>query len=133
MNPDNSGRSGSNGNRTESAESRYIRLLSAFPADGCPLFTNEEDSSEDVAAFSELLKSGFIDGCPIEDEVGKVFQVANMTLTVRGRLLLADLEKKASLRTSLGIIRENRWGFYRWFLSTVGGGLVGYLLRYCTE
>jgi hypothetical protein len=133
MKPNNSGLSASNGSRTESPESRYIRLLSQFPADGAPLFTNENDSKEDVAGFAELLRGGFIDGCAIEDEVGRVFQIANMTITISGRTLLAELERKRSLQTSVGIIKEGRWGFYKWFLSSVGGGVIGYMIRYYTE
>ena len=133
MKPDNSGLSASKGSRTENMESRYIRLLSQFPADGAPLFTNGDDSKEDISGFAELLRGGYIDGCLIEDEVGRVFQIANMTLTIPGRALLADLERKKSLQTSAGIIKEERWGFYRWFLSSAGGGVIGYMVRYYTE
>jgi hypothetical protein len=133
MNPDNSDLSSPKGGRIENTESRYIRLLSQFPIDGAPLFTNEDDSKEDIAGFAELLRGGFIDGCPIEDEVGRVLQIANMTITTPGRALLADLERKRSLQTSVGIIKEGRWGFYRWFLSSVGGGVIGYMIRYYTE
>jgi len=65
-------------------------LLTQFGDGSSALFTNESDSKTDIAGFAELLNDGYINGVPAHDEIGRVTQIANMTITVTGRALLDE-------------------------------------------
>jgi len=119
--------------RIENGNQRRIRLLSEFPDDGSILSTTSETPPEDVAAFFEMCRAGNISGEPFMGDLGRIASMEGMRLTESGREYLAKLQKEESLNTSVGLLKEHRWSIYKWCLSTIGGGVVGYCLRALME
>jgi len=68
------------------------------------------------------------------DGGGCVMHISSVRITVQGRLFLEELEKKQEARTSLGLIKQNRWAVYKWvfaFVAGIAGGLASkYLIDF---
>jgi hypothetical protein len=126
-NPDQSGLNLSNGNRTETAEQRFIRILSTLAQnEGLP--GGENTPVDDLTALEELESSGFITAKIVRGGHGGVVAVCGARITIRGREYLAELKHSAESQTSIGIIKHNRFRFYWWFLGTVGALYLAYRL-----
>jgi hypothetical protein len=117
----------SKGSRIETADSRFIRLLTFISQAGGTVSTDETDSPEDVLAYAELCAGGFISAGEVgRDGSGCIGWVTCMEITISGRTYLAELQHKAEMNTSVGIIKHNRFKFYWWFLGTVGAVYLAY-------
>ena len=125
--PDSMGHSSKN--RKETANQRYIRLLSQLAGASDAMETNESDSHQDLLGFEELLTDGFITGHRSSDSVDAILGVYNMRITARGRLFLDELKKKQELNTSVGLIKHNRFWFYKWIIGVIFGGIIGFYLK----
>jgi len=87
MNPDESG------NRIETDNQTYIRLLTALAQATAPITTDERDTLSDIVRLSELEMGGYINGEVVRDEVGGAVCIGTMTITVQGRRFLDELKK----------------------------------------
>jgi hypothetical protein len=81
----------------------------------------------DWSILMEWHKSEIINCTCCLGEQGDLFMGAS--LTQRGISLLASLEEQ----TSIGQIKNNRFRFYKWFGSSLGGAVIGYIARMLTE
>jgi hypothetical protein len=132
-NPDQIGLSLSNGNRTETADQRFIRLLSILAKADEPMSSDETWLLVDIRALAELAAGGFISaGDVVRDECGKPCAICCVEITPSGRAYLAELQHEAESRTSIGFIKEHRFSFYKWFFwivaAVVGTVIGGYIL-----
>ncbi|MGZ4963012.1 MAG: hypothetical protein ACXWDN_02995 [Limisphaerales bacterium] len=111
----------------ETANQRYIRLLKQLAEASEQHFTNENDSHEDLLGFEELLNDGYITGSRTGDEMNCVTHIHGMRITVVGRQLLADLQRKEEGNTSIGLIRQNRFAVYKTLIVFILGIIAGLL------
>src|SRR5258708_31766988 len=105
--PETKGLDSSKGSRIETADSRFIRLLTFISQAGGTVSTNETDSGEDVLAYAELVSGVFISGKISKDRRGQICAVTNMDMLPSGRAHLADLKHKGEMNTSLGFIKTH--------------------------
>ena len=130
--PDQTGLSLSNGNRTETVEQRFIRILSAL-AQNEDLPGGENTPAADLMALEELESSGFITAKFVRGGHGGVVTVYGSRITIRGREYLAELQQRAAAATSVGFIKAHRFSFYGWFFGIVAAIIVGLYLWWITR
>lgn len=112
--------SASNENHAETADQKYIRLLTILAqADGSISFI-EDATLSDIRALSELCSGGFISASIVRDEVNRPCAVGSAEIIPSGRAYLAELKRREESLTSVGLIKHNRFHFYRWFFGIVG-------------
>jgi hypothetical protein len=99
-------------------------MVEECPPHGSIVATQEDP---DWPILMKWLRSGIIDGDCGTGEKGDVF--LGPALTDSGRALLSSLEEQ----TSIGLIKKGRFGFYKWFFSSLGGAVIGYITRFLTE
>ena len=127
--PDHTGLDLSNGSRTETAEQRFIRLLSILAHADAPVSSDETWLLVDIAAMAELRAGGFISaGDIVRDGTGRVCAIVCMEIIPSGRAYLAELKRQTEAQTSVGMIKQNRFNFYRWFFGIVAAIVTGYVV-----
>lgn len=126
--PDNTGLSSSNGTRTETAESRFIRLLTFLSQADCPFSSDKTTPLSDILALAELRAGGFISGEVGRDGLGHVGYISHAEILPSGRAYLAELKRQAEAQTSFGLIKQKRFHFYHWFFVIVGAIISGYIV-----
>jgi len=106
----------------ENKVKQQIRLLRMV--DECPPHDSITATREDPdwPFLMKWLRSGIIHGECGSGAEGDVFR--GPSLSVDGRSLLSSLEAQ----TSVGIIKKNRFGFYKWFFSALGTAAIGYVV-----
>jgi hypothetical protein len=121
-------------NQTETHEQRLIRLLTLLTEAVSPVSTDETWLLVDLAALAELETAGFISaGQVVRDGTGQVCAIACMSINLRGRAYLAELQQEAVADTSAGFIKEHRFSFYKWFFGIVGAIIAGYFVWFITH
>lgn len=132
--PDTNGLDSSNGSRIETADSRFIRLLTFLCEAGGTVSTDETDSIEDVRAYAELALSGFISAGEVgRDGSGAIGYVTCMEITIAGRRYLAELKHAAEAQTSVGFIKTHRFKAYAWFFGIFAAVAVALYVWYLTH
>jgi hypothetical protein len=120
-------------NQTETHDERLIRLLTLLAEAVAPVSTDETWLLVDLAALAELENAGFISAGIIPNATGQVCAIACMSITLRGREYLAELQQKAATRTSVGFVKEHRFSFYKWFFGIIAAIIAGYALWLITH
>ena len=111
-----------------------MRLLTLLAEADEPVSSDETWLLSDIRACVELDGAGFISaGDIIRDGSGQVCAIACMSIELRGRSHLAELQQKAEERTSIGFIKQHRFPFYAWFFGIVGAVIAGYLIWLYTQ
>ena len=131
--PDTNGLDSSNGSRIETADSRFIRLLTFLCEAGGTVSTDETDSIEDVRAYAELVSGGFISGKVGRDGSGAIGYVSFMEITIPGRAYLAELKHAAEAQTSLGFVKTHRFKVYGWFFGIFAAIAAALYVWYLTH
>jgi hypothetical protein len=103
---------------------RLLRMVDECPPHGAVTAAKDDP---DWPFLIKWLRSGIIEGRCGVGEDGDMFM--GVSLSPDGRSLLASLEGQ----TSVGIIKNSRFGVYKWFFSTLGGAAIGYMIRLFTE
>jgi hypothetical protein len=103
---------------------RLLRMVAECPPDGTIVAAKDDP---DWPYLMKWLRSGVIDGDCGAGAEGDVF--FGPSLSERGISLLSSLEEQ----TSVGLIKKGRFGFYKWFFSSLGGAAIGYITRMLTE
>jgi hypothetical protein len=127
-NPDNPGPVMEKGNETETARQRYIRLLRFLAEADIAYLAAPSVPHKDLLVLKALLNEDFISGQMIENGSGLPVIFSNTSITVKGMLFLEDLEHREEAKTSLGLVRQNKFAIYKWVFGVIAGVIVGYLL-----
>jgi hypothetical protein len=128
-NSDQTGLDLSNGNGTETAEQRYIRLLSILAQADEPVSSDETWLLVDIAAMAQLAGGGLISaGDIVRDGTGRVCAIVRMEILPSGRAYLAELKQREEALTSVGFVKQNRFHFYKWFFGIVAAIVAGYFV-----
>jgi hypothetical protein len=132
--PESKGFSWSNGIRNETVESRFIRLLTILSKADGPVSTDENTSGDDLRALTELYLGRYISTTDLgRDTVGQVCYLINMEIKPSGRAHLDELNKKAEAKTSIGLIKQNRFPIYKWFFAILATIIAGYIVWHLTH
>ena len=97
---------------------RLLRMVDECPPHGDIIVSRD---NPDWPFMMKWLRSGIING---ETGLGEGDVFFGPSLSESGRNLLSELEGK----TSLGIIKKNRFKFYKWFFSALGCAAIGYIV-----
>jgi hypothetical protein len=124
----------SSGARTETAKSRFIRLLTFISRADGPLSTDDNTTDDDLLALTELYLGGFISVEELaRDAMGRVCYITCVEITPSGRAYLAELQREGEAQTSMGLIKQNRFHAYRRFFVIMGAIISGYIVWLLTH
>jgi hypothetical protein len=117
----------------ETTDERYIRLLTKLAVSPQPISTTPEDTDDDLQAYSELAQSDKIEGSGTLGPMGEIVHVGAMRITIEGREYLKELQKRKSLSTSIGLIKENRFPILKWIFGIVAAVIGALLIAWLTK
>ena len=124
----------SHGNRTETRLQTVIRLLSLLAEAGEPVSPDETWLRSDIAVMEELETGGLISaGDFVRSGQGQIVGIICVRINPRGRTYLAELQAHAKTGDSVGLIKERRSSFYKWFFAVVGTLVAGLILWFATR
>jgi hypothetical protein len=124
--------------KRETREQRYIKLLSTLAEADAPISTDETWLLSDIADLAALAQGGYVSvGQIVRGCDGVPCAIACAEINPSGIRYLAELKQKQEAGTSVGQIKQNRFGFYKWFFGIVGAVAAvvigGLLLRLCAR
>lgn len=126
--PDKPGLAASNGNLNETARQRYIRLLRILAEYDIANFSTPAVPAKDLLALNALLSENFISGGLSKNSDGFPVNFSGVSITIKGMLFLEDMEQREEAKTSIGLVKQNRFAIYKWVFGIIAGVIVGYLL-----
>ena len=118
----------------ETHEQAVIRLLTLLANSVEPVSSDETWPISDISVLAELALGGFVSaGDIVRAGQGQIVAIVCARINPSGRLYLAELQKQAEAKTSIGFIKEHRFAFYSWFFGIVGSVIAGFVLWHLTH
>ncbi|HTB83069.1 MAG TPA: hypothetical protein VK742_05390 [Candidatus Sulfotelmatobacter sp.] len=118
----------------ETHEQAVIRLLTLLADSVEPVSSDETWLLTDIAVLAELATAGFVSaGDIVRAGQGQIVAIVCVQINPSGRQYLAELQKQAEVKTSIGFVKEHRFAFYKWFFGIVGPVIAGLVLWHLTH